>query len=102
MYHVSTMLPYVATDEQKLERKRHLGNDVAMIVYKEGNQKFDPTCIHSMFNHIFIVVQKDDNSDKYRFDINHLFLSFSFKYLFFFLSELKFHIKEIFLILLFL
>lgn len=57
MFHVATMLPYIETDEQQLERKRHLGNDVVVIVYKEGNQKFNPACIHSMFNHMFIVIQ---------------------------------------------
>ena len=65
MFHVATMLPFVSTDEQKLERKRHLGNDVVMIGYKEGKTKFDPSCIHSMFNHIFIVIQKE-TKDKYR------------------------------------
>jgi hypothetical protein len=59
MFHVSTMLPYHPDDPQKLERKRHLGNDVIVIIYKEGSQIFDPTCIHSEFNHIFFVVQRE-------------------------------------------
>ena len=58
MFHVSVLLPFVANDEQKLERKRHLGNDVVVLVYKEGSTPFNPTCIHSMFNHIFVIVQK--------------------------------------------
>ena len=66
MFHVATMLPFVAKDEQKLERKRHLGNDVIILVYKEGTQKFNPTCIHSEFNHIFIVVQKIPDSPLHR------------------------------------
>jgi hypothetical protein len=59
MFHVSTMLPYNPNDEQKLERKRHLGNDVVVIVYKEGTTKFDPSCIRSEFNHIFFVFQRE-------------------------------------------
>src|SRR3990167_6954481 len=58
MFHVSTYLPFIANDEQQLERKRHLGNDVLIVVFKEGNHKFDPSCIHSDFNHIFVVIHK--------------------------------------------
>lgn len=28
MFHVAPLLPYSEADEQKLDRKRHLGNDV--------------------------------------------------------------------------
>jgi len=58
MYHVSTMLPYFPADTQQVERKRHLGNDIVVIVFKEGSEPFDPGCIKSEFNHIFAVVQK--------------------------------------------
>lgn len=57
MFHVSTMIPYFPMDHQQVERKRHLGNDVVVIVFKEGNTPFDPDTIHSQFNHIFIVVE---------------------------------------------
>ena len=58
MFHISTLLPYKATDRQQLERKRHLGNDVVVIIYKEGDQLFNPACMDSEFNHVFVVVQK--------------------------------------------
>lgn len=29
MFHVSTLLPFQANDLQRVERKRHLGNDVS-------------------------------------------------------------------------
>lgn len=29
MYHVATLLPYQPDDLQRVERKRHLGNDVS-------------------------------------------------------------------------
>jgi hypothetical protein len=56
MYHVATMMPWNDNDPS---RKRHLGNDVVLIVFKDsGNDKFDPTVIRSQFNHIFLVVEK--------------------------------------------
>ena len=57
MYHVAPFLPFQEHDPQRVERKRHLGNDVVLIVFKEGNTPFDPKCIRSHFNHIFVVVQ---------------------------------------------
>ena len=50
MYHVSTMLPFHPEDPQKLERKRHIGNDVVNIIFKEGNTPFDPHMLRSQFN----------------------------------------------------
>jgi RAP1 GTPase activating protein 1 len=50
MYHVSTLLPHSKKDVQQLERKRHLGNDVVVIVFQAGDTIFDPTCIASEFN----------------------------------------------------
>jgi len=58
MFHVSTLLPYSKSDAQKLERKRHLGNDVVVIIFKECDEPFNPAWIRSEFNHIFCVVQK--------------------------------------------
>jgi len=69
MYHVSTLLPFKEGDSQQLERKRHIGNDIVVIIFKEGNQPFDPRIINSQFNHIFVIVQKeksDNNETKYR------------------------------------
>lgn len=50
MYHVATLIPFKEDDEQQIDRKRHLGNDIVIIVFKEGTQKFDPTVIKSQFN----------------------------------------------------
>jgi len=64
MYHVAPMIPCRATDEQSVERKRHLGNDIVLIIFKEGNSTlFDPSVIKSNFNHIFAVVSVADNND---------------------------------------
>lgn len=57
MFHVSTLLQYYPSDAQQVERKRHLGNDVVMIIFREGeNEPFSPKWVRSQFNHVFIVV----------------------------------------------
>jgi len=65
MFHVSTMLPFQPDDLQRVERKRHLGNDVVVLVFKEGNTPFDPLCLTTHFNHVFIVVQKETTLTKF-------------------------------------
>lgn len=57
MFHVSTYLPYSETNHQQVERKRHLGNDIVILVFHDGKGVFDPSCIRSHFNHVFIVVR---------------------------------------------
>ena len=47
------MLPDQEQDEQRVERKRHLGNDVVLLIFKDGNSPFYPSCLHSHFNRIF-------------------------------------------------
>jgi hypothetical protein len=63
IFHVATLIqardPQI--DPQQVDRKRHLGNDVVMLIFKEGNQKFNPAVIHSQFNHVFVVVQKENS-----------------------------------------
>lgn len=78
-YHVSTMLPYIPSDEQHIQRKRHIGNgmiralfitlDLVCIVFLDGpGAQFDPTCVASQFLHIYIVVKPEtlDGIDGYR------------------------------------
>ena len=78
MYHVAPFLPHTEFEIQQLQKKRHigikkhkiikilfisiskilfyfLGNDIVVIVFKEGDQPFDPKIMTSQFNHIFIV-----------------------------------------------
>jgi len=51
MFHVSTLLPFFPDDAQQVERKRHLGNDVVILLFSEGeNKPFDPSIIRSQFN----------------------------------------------------
>eukprot|EP01119_Soliformovum_irregulare_P007511 TRINITY_DN1994_c3_g1_i3.p1 TRINITY_DN1994_c3_g1~~TRINITY_DN1994_c3_g1_i3.p1 ORF type:complete len:775 (-),score=157.70 TRINITY_DN1994_c3_g1_i3:37-2361(-) len=63
MFHVCTMLPFQLEDKQRVERKRHIGNDVVVLVFLEGDQTFDPIVLTSQFNHVFIVVKKEGMVD---------------------------------------
>ncbi len=57
MFHVAPLLPFNPADKQQLERKRHLGNDVVIVVFRErGDVPFDVSQFHSQFNHVFVVV----------------------------------------------
>lgn len=44
----------------QVERKRHLGNDIVLIVFRDAEcaQPFDPLIIKSQFHHVFAVSQK--------------------------------------------
>jgi RAP1 GTPase activating protein 1 len=57
MFHVSTYLPYDSSNRQQLERKRHLGNDIVVLIFADGNTPYLANAIKSEFNHVFIVVQ---------------------------------------------
>ncbi|XP_065311271.1 uncharacterized protein rsh isoform X1 [Dermacentor albipictus] len=62
MFHVSTMLPHEEHDPQKLQKKRHIGNDIVCMVFLEAdNTLFSPACIKSHFLHVFIVVRASPN-----------------------------------------
>jgi len=37
MFHVSTMLPHEENDPQKLQKKRHIGNDIVCVVFLEAD-----------------------------------------------------------------
>ena len=50
MFHVSTMIP---PSVDNVERKKHIGNDVVVIVFREGNTPFNPRAISSHYIRIF-------------------------------------------------
>jgi hypothetical protein len=57
MYHVATMLPMEA-GEQQVQKKRHLGNDIILLVFQEeGSEPFVPNCVKSNYIQITIVVR---------------------------------------------
>jgi len=62
MYHVAPCLPFLSHDAQHLERKRHLGNDIVVIIFKEATATFNPTMLRSEFNHIFVIISEVDKT----------------------------------------
>ncbi|XP_049848279.1 rapA guanosine triphosphatase-activating protein 1-like isoform X2 [Schistocerca gregaria] len=60
MFHVSTELPYSDKNGQQVERKRHIGNDIVIIIYQDGlpDHPFEATSIKSKFNQVYFVVQE--------------------------------------------
>ncbi|KAJ3211224.1 hypothetical protein HDU67_004667 [Dinochytrium kinnereticum] len=57
MFHVSTLLPYNEKDKQQLERKRHIGNDIVMIVFQDSQSPYHLSTITSHQNHVIAIVQ---------------------------------------------
>lgn len=57
MYHASCMLPFNHKDKQQLERKRHIGNDIVVIVFIDGDTLYRPTTISSRQVHVVLVVK---------------------------------------------
>lgn len=59
MFHVATLLPNQPADTQKIERKRHIGNDIVVVLFKEMtglDDKMDLLTFVSHFNHVFCIV----------------------------------------------
>ena len=59
MFHVAPLLPFQPDDPQRIERKRHIGNDVCVLIYKDSTDPDDTVDITSFLSHfinIFIVV----------------------------------------------
>ncbi|CAJ0583257.1 unnamed protein product, partial [Mesorhabditis spiculigera] len=70
MFHVSTLLPYSRENEQQVERKRHVGNDIVNIVFETGGDpvrpNFSPTMMKSHFTHVFAVVTYEEKGGIWR------------------------------------
>merc|ERR1719233_1898994 len=69
MFHVATLLPYSETDNQQLQRKRHIGNDIVTLVFQEGSTPFSPDMVTSHFLHSYIVVTPLDGGERYRVSV---------------------------------
>jgi RAP1 GTPase activating protein 1 len=58
MWHVPALMPYFPGDEQQLERKKHVGNDRAIVIFQEeGGAPFPADIVASKAVHLCIVVQ---------------------------------------------
>eukprot|EP01134_Creolimax_fragrantissima_P002620 CFRG2620T1 len=71
MLHVSTLLPYQSDNEQQLFRKAHIGNDIVVVVYVEGEGTFNPASLVAQFPHVFIVVrlEREVPTKRYRVEV---------------------------------
>eukprot|EP01103_Thecamoeba_quadrilineata_P019931 TRINITY_DN830_c0_g1_i1.p1 TRINITY_DN830_c0_g1~~TRINITY_DN830_c0_g1_i1.p1 ORF type:complete len:838 (+),score=158.53 TRINITY_DN830_c0_g1_i1:106-2619(+) len=59
MFHVATLIPFSPNDAQQIERKNMIGNDIVVIVFKEGSQPYIPSTIRSHMNHVVVVVSPE-------------------------------------------
>jgi len=58
MFHVSTLLPYTDKNDQQLAKKRHIGNDIVVIVFQEyGSEPYVPSTIKSQYLQIQVIVK---------------------------------------------
>ena len=59
MFHVSTLLPHKPSDEQHIEKKRHIGNDIVLLVFEDEDVEtpFSPATVASRFIEVIIVVR---------------------------------------------
>lgn len=50
MFHVAPLIPCEPNDDQNIGRKRHLGNDMIVLVFTDSDVLFDPSSFQSQFN----------------------------------------------------
>ena len=65
MFHVSTLLQYDETDLQRVQRKRFIGNDIVVIVFKDGPRgaPYEADWMTSQYTNVLAVVEADDAAD---------------------------------------
>lgn len=57
MFHISTFLPLKLEDSQRIDRKRHIGNDITIIIFQDSKEPFQLSSIISKQNHVVILVE---------------------------------------------
>ncbi|KAJ5068599.1 rap gtpase-activating protein [Anaeramoeba ignava] len=59
MFHVSTLIPTSTTEinNPQIEKKRHIGNDIVVILFLDGKDLFNPETFISKQNHVLIAVR---------------------------------------------
>ena len=62
MFHVSTLLPNKSDDQQRILKKKHIGNDNVHIIWCENANGYDPTVITSQFNDAHIIIMPFSNN----------------------------------------
>lgn len=59
------MLPHAANDVQNIERKRHIGNDIVVILFQETDKPFQLNTVTSKQNHVLVFVNPNENDFTY-------------------------------------
>ena len=58
MLHVAPLLPFMEGEGvQQVERKRHIGNDILVIIFQDGDTPIDLDTFDSKQNHVFVALQ---------------------------------------------
>jgi RAP1 GTPase activating protein 1 len=59
MWHIAPLIPATA-DPQQLERKRHLGNDLLVLIYRDADNTtpFAPAMMRSHVNQVYLILQE--------------------------------------------
>eukprot|EP00026_Physarum_polycephalum_P000328 Phypoly_transcript_00328.p1 GENE.Phypoly_transcript_00328~~Phypoly_transcript_00328.p1 ORF type:complete len:1301 (-),score=247.36 Phypoly_transcript_00328:874-4776(-) len=58
MFHVSTLLSHEPTDKQYLAKKKHIGNDIVVVVFMDIDAPpLDPAFMRTHFTQVYILVQ---------------------------------------------
>ncbi|KAI1316081.1 hypothetical protein EDD11_010470 [Mortierella claussenii] len=59
MFHCAPFMPFDPNDNQQVERRRFIGNDIVVIIFKESDdeEQFDLCSVGSRQNHIICVVR---------------------------------------------
>lgn len=55
-FHCANYLPHSAVNEQQLERKRYIGNDIVVILFKESSLPLDVSVFKSEFNRMYLLL----------------------------------------------
>ena len=58
MFHVATLMPLSPNDPKQINRKRHIGNDVVVVIFKERSDPLDAidvTSFHTRFNRLLFL-----------------------------------------------
>lgn len=56
IFHTVTLMPSNSSDDQQIEKKRHVGNDFVHIVWSEHKREYKPTTITSQFNDAHVII----------------------------------------------
>jgi RAP1 GTPase activating protein 1 len=58
MFHVSSLLPQSDINEQQLAKKRHIGNDIVLLVFQEyGSNAYQPDSVASKYITVIVIVR---------------------------------------------